>query len=147
MAYMVALFNIANLVLEGIFTSLRWIEFCKRSSVWTRVAQVCPLKSMSWCFMSHQHTEGEQIISTEILEQHYINGHRNSRISIFLCSSIVNGKAGSIINTCGSTALGVQQWKAYCQLSTSIIVLAACTGFAVCTEHHSQTTEHLWAVS
>lgn len=57
--------------------------------------------------MSHQRTEDEQMILTEILEQHYINGHRNSHVSIFLCSSIANGKAGSIIDTPGSTALGV----------------------------------------
>lgn len=84
--------------------------------------------------MSHQHTEGEQLILTEILEQQYINGHRNSHKTIFFCSSIVNGKAGSIIDTSGSTALGVQQWKVYCRLSTSIVLQATCTGFTVCPE-------------
>lgn len=91
--------------------------------------------------MSHQHTGGEQLILTEILEQQYINGHRNSHVTIFFCSSTANGKAGSTIDSGGSAALGVQQWKAYCRLSASVVLPATRTGFAVCPEMQTITAK------
>lgn len=92
--------------------------------------------------MSHQPTEGEQLLLTEILEQQFINGHRNSHVTIFFCPAIVNGEAGSITDTGGSAALGVQSRKAHRWLSTSI-VLAACPGFAVWRAMQTITAQQL----
>lgn len=58
------------------------------------------MKSMS----QHQHTEGEQLILTEMLEQNFVHRHRNSHVTVFSCFAIVNGKAGCIISAHGNSA-------------------------------------------
>lgn len=108
------------------------------------------VKSMRRCLVSHQHG-GEQLMPTAILEQPYINGHRNSHVTIFLESQNMRLEGTSRVVwspflTKGRilfrssllmaklallwTALGVQQREAFRQQSTSVVLLATCAGSA-----------------
>lgn len=78
--------------------------------------------------MSHQQTESEQVMWSEILEQQYINRHRNSHVTFF-CSSIANRRAGTItaaLHGSGEHTAGKAPALLFCPLAQALQCAQRC---------------------
>lgn len=90
--------------------------------------------------LSRQHTDGEQLVLTEILEQQYANRTRNSHVTVSFCSPVATGEAGRGANTSGRAA---GELLAKHQRCASSHLHGRCS-VPRDADHHSQTTGDLW---